>query len=211
MMATQVLARRNDLPDQVREALVMIRRNIQIESRFVDELLDITKIERGKMELFREPMDLHEAIEQAVEVCRPDVEDKNQGLTIALEAQEHRLHGDFNRLQQVVWNLLKNASKFTPSGGEIRLQTRDEPGCVVIEVADRGIGINPEALARIFDPFTQADAAITREYGGLGLGLAIAKASVLGHGGEIRVESQGSGHGATFIVSLPLTMGEKPA
>jgi two-component system CheB/CheR fusion protein len=209
MMATQTLARRKDLPEPVREALGMIRRNIQIESRFVDELLDITKIERGKMELMREPMDVHEAIEHAVEVSQPDVEAKAQQLTVALEAPEHHLEGDFSRLQQVVWNLLKNASKFTPGGGEIQLRTRNEAGALVIEVTDTGIGLEPGAAARIFEPFTQADAAITREYGGLGLGLAIAKASVLGHGGEIRVESQGPGRGATFLVALPLAMGEK--
>lgn len=210
LMATQTLERRKDLPERVQEALAMIRRNILIESRFVDELLDITKIERGKMELVRVPMDVHEAIQHAVEISRPDVETKAQQLTVALEAPAHHLNGDFSRLQQVVWNLLKNASKFTPVGGEIRLQTRNEAGALVIEVSDRGIGLEPEAAARIFDPFTQADAAITREYGGLGLGLAIAKASVLGHGGEIRVESEGLGRGATFFVTLPLAMRAEP-
>ncbi len=210
MMATQTLARRKDLPERVQDALEMIIRNIQIESRFVDELLDITKIERGKMELLKEPMDVHVAIQHAVEVSRPDIDAKRQRLTVALEAREHQMTGDFSRLQQVVWNLLKNASKFTPDGGAIRLRTRNEAGALVIEVSDSGIGLAPEAAPRIFDPFTQADAGITREYGGLGLGLAIAKASVLGHGGEIRVESPGEGRGATFIVTLPLGMGEKP-
>ena len=206
MMATQTLLRRKDLPDSVTEALTMIQRNTQLESRFVDELLDITKIERGKMEIVRALMDMHEAIAHAVEISKPDIEAKAQQLTVSLDAPEHRVEGDFPRLQQVIWNLVKNASKFTPRGGEIRLRTSNDSGRLVIEVMDRGIGIAPEALVHIFDPFTQADATITREYGGLGLGLAIAKASVLGHDGELRVSSLGAGHGATFTVSLPLAI-----
>ncbi len=208
LMATHTLARRRDLPEPVREALDMIRRNVQLEAHFVDDLLDVTRIARGKMEIVRAPTDLHAAIEHAVEVSRPDLEAKNQRLTVALDAREHRLDGDALRLQQVVWNLLKNAAKFTPEGGEIAVRTwDDEPGRrVVLEVSDTGIGIATETLSRIFDPFAQASAAITREFGGLGLGLAISKATVEAHGGEIRAESAGLKRGATFRVFLPLLL-----
>ena len=208
LMAVHTLARRRDLPAPVLEALDMIRRNVQLEAHFVDDLLDVTRIARGKMEIVRAPLDLHEAIAHAVEISRSDFEPKKQRLTVALDATEHRLDGDAPRLQQVVWNLLKNASKFTPESGEITLRTRNEeaPGGrrLLLEVTDTGIGIEAETLPLIFDPFAQANAAITREFGGLGLGLAISKATVEAHGGEIRAESAGLGRGATVCVSLPL-------
>lgn len=121
-----------------------------------------------------------------------------------MAARKHWRTGDSSRLQQVVWNLLKNASKFTPEGGEIEVDTRDAEGSLILEVADNGIGIAPESIAQIFRAFTQADEEIARVYGGLGLGLAIAKASVVGHGGELTVKSGGAGQGSTFVVSLPV-------
>lgn len=204
MMATATIERRKDLAQPVRDALDMIRRNVQLEARFVDDLLDVTKIARGKMELVRAPMDVHEAIRHAVEISQADLEAKKQRLAVNLAAAAHRLDGDFQRLQQAVWNLLKNASKFTPGGGEIRLRTWNAGGQLIVEVSDTGIGIEPDALPRIFDPFMQADLSITRQFGGLGLGLAIAKATVLGHGGELRAASAGQGLGTTFTLSLPL-------
>ena len=207
LMATRGLARRADLPAPVREGLRMIQRNIELEARFVDDLLDVTRISRGKLELMREPMDVHEAIAEAAEICRPDFDAKEQRITVQLEATEHRIHGDAARVKQVVWNLLKNASKFTPRGGEVRVHTcnpKDNPRVMLMEVRDTGIGIAAEALPKIFDAFTQAGAEIAREFGGLGLGLAIARATVLGHGGEMSADSAGPGKGATFTVSLPL-------
>jgi len=122
-------------------------------------------------------------------------------------ANDDRVTGDLSRLKQVVWNVVKNASKFTPDGGEIRVATRNEPGSVVIEVADTGIGIDPAMLPTIFDPFTQADESITRSYGGLGLGLAIAKGIVERHGGRIEARSGEGGRGATFTITLPTAEG----
>jgi two-component system CheB/CheR fusion protein len=182
----------------------MIRRNVMLESRLVDDLLDVTRIARGKMEIHREPMDLHDAIRHAVEICRPDIEARKHRLGVLLYASSHRLQGDFARLQQVVWNLLKNACKFTPAGGAIVLRTRNEGDSIVLEVEDSGIGVEREALERIFDPFTQASTDIMRRFGGLGLGLAISKASVDAHGGAIQVESEGVDRGTSFRVSLPL-------
>lgn len=203
-LATQTLVRRKDLPPPVRNALAIIHRNIQTEAHLIDDLLDVTRIARGKMELVRAPMDVHQAIRHAVEVSRPDIEGKKQKLSLALEAAEHRLDGDATRLEQVVWNLLKNASKFTPEAGWISVRTWNAPGFFLLEISDSGIGIEAEEFLHIFDAFAQANATITRQFGGLGLGLAISKASVEAHGGEMRAKSAGRGKGATFIVSLPL-------
>lgn len=204
LMAVQTLARRKDLPEQVTEALEMIRRNVQLEAHFIDDLLDLTRVTRGKLELVREPMDLHEAVRRAVEISMGDIEGKVQRLTVDLEAGRSGLEGDFMRLQQVFWNLLKNASKFTPDGGSIRVASRNVPGLVLVEISDSGVGFEPDAAERIFDAFAQANSAVTREFGGLGLGLAISKATVDAHGGILRAISAGPGRGATFTVELPV-------
>lgn len=204
MFGTEILLMRDDIPSDVRETLVMVQRNVALEARLVDDLLDVTRIRHGKVELMFSPMDLHDAVRQAVEVVKPDVEAKRQRLSVALDARKARVMGDVTRLKQVVWNVLKNASKFTAEGGEIRVTTRNQPGRIVIEVTDTGIGIDPGMLAKIFDTFTQVDASITRIYGGLGLGLAIAKGIVERHGGDIEAHSAGVGQGATFRISLPL-------
>jgi signal transduction histidine kinase len=182
----------------------MISRNIKTAAYFVDDLLDVTRISRGKMEVAAESMDLHEAVQGAVQICEPEIQAKNQSLIVALEASHHIVVGDLARLQQAVWNLLKNASKFTPKGGRIRVSSRNEESLIVVEVADTGIGIAPEALSTIFEAFTQGGKDITREFGGLGLGLAIAKATVSAHGGTLHAESPGVSKGATFIFRLPL-------
>ena len=182
----------------------MIRRNVQLESRLVDDLLDVTRIERGKLELIIGRVDLHEIIQRGLETTDCEFRDKAQKLTVELHAAEHMVQGDGARLQQVFWNLLRNASKFTPVDGEIRVISRNEPGKIVVDIRDTGIGIEADAVQRIFDPFIQADISITRKFGGLGLGLAIARAIVGGHEGELHVSSEGRGCGTTFSVSLPL-------
>ena len=203
LMALGALARRKDLPATVKAAHEMIERNVELEARFIDDMLDVTRIVRGKLEIVRADIDLHEAAARAVEVSAPDLQAKSQRLTVALDAAEHRVHGDFARLQQALWNLLKNASKFTPEGGEIAIRSRNAPDRIVVEVSDNGIGMAPEATGHIFNPFEQADPSIAREFGGLGLGLAIAKATVEAHGGELRGSSAGPGQGSTFTLCLP--------
>ena len=205
-MALNALSRRNDLPEPVRTAHEMIERNVQLEAHFIDDMLDVTRIARGKMEIVRADMDLHDAARRAVEVSSPDLEGKGQTLTVALESTDHRLHGDFARLQQAMWNLLKNASKFTPAGGRIGLRSWNEPGRIVVEITDTGIGMEADVVSRIFDPFEQADPSIAKRFGGLGLGLAIAKAAVEAHDGELLADSAGPGLGATFTMRLPLTV-----
>ncbi len=204
IMALDSLARRVDLPAAVQRAHGMIERNVKLEAHFIDDLLDVTRISRGKMEIVRADMDLHEAAANAVEISLPDIQKKSQGLTVALEASAHRVSGDFSRLQQALWNLLKNASKFTPASGNIGLRSYNEPGGIVIEVTDSGIGMAQEVIEKIFHPFEQADPSITRQFGGLGLGLAIARATVATHGGTLTASSSGRGQGATFTVRLPL-------
>jgi two-component system CheB/CheR fusion protein len=188
----------------------MIRRNVAIEARFVDDLLDVTRITRGKLEIVPEDIDLHEVVAHAVEIARPDADAKSQGVSVSLDAGESRLRGDKARLQQMLWNVIKNASKFTPTGGQIAVETRNEDGRIVIDVTDDGIGIEPEALGRIFDPFEQADGSVAREFGGLGLGLAIAKATVDAHEGTILARSAGRGKGATLTIELPLKVRTDP-
>ena len=205
LLAVQVLSRSPELSQAERDALQAIRRSVKIESNLIDDLLDYTRIARGKLAIDLEPIDLHAAITDAVEISECDIRGKSQKLTVALEATRYRTQGDFARLQNVVWNLLKNASKFTPEGGDISVRSRLRDGRFVVAVSDNGIGIDPSALPTIFEPFGRGDEWISREFGGLGLGLALSKATVEAHGGTIEAHSVGRDRGATFTVDLPLT------
>ena len=211
LLATYVMEEGYEEPGAKREIIEMIRRNIGSEVQLIDDLLDVTRIGRGKLAITRVPMDVHDAVRRAVEVTDGDVQAKELRLTVSLDAERHELAGDFTRLQQVVWNLIRNAAKFTPNQGEIRVSSRNEGDRILIAVADTGIGIEESCLQKVFDAFAQASREITREYGGLGLGLAIAKAVVEAHGGRIWVESEGRGKGATFTVELPLQNVENDA
>jgi two-component system, chemotaxis family, CheB/CheR fusion protein len=204
LMAARLLSRRKDLPPEASEALAMIERNVQLEAQFIDDLLDVTRISRGKLELVLERVDVHEAVRRAVEVTRTEIEAKSQALQLELEAAEHQVLGDGRRLQQVFWNLLKNASKFTPEQGTIRVVSRNERGRISVEVHDTGVGFDPSEGDRIFAAFEQANDSVSREFGGLGLGLAIVKATVEAHGGTIRAHSAGKARGATFCLELTL-------
>lgn len=205
LMAANTLSRMKNLPPIVHESLDMIIRNVKLEAGFIDDLLDLTRIERGKMERHDQPLDLFEVIRRSVEVSQADFQEKSQRLTVTLGSGSCEMVGDEVRLQQVFWNLLKNASKFTPPSGSIALRAGVENGRVRVTIKDSGIGFSPDAAERIFDPFSQADQQVTRKYGGLGLGLAIAKATVEAHGGAIRAESAGPNQGAMMTVELPLT------
>jgi two-component system CheB/CheR fusion protein len=204
LLVAQMLSRRTDLPLDVQQALEMITNNVQIEARFIDDLLDMTRLARGKLEIAREEVDVHEVLRQAVDVSRGDIEAKDQKLIILLRAKRHTVIGDRTRLQQVFWNLLKNASKFTPKGGEIRIQSRNKANYFAAIVSDNGMGIDPQTLPLIFNSFTQGSKEVTKEFGGLGLGLAISQATVDAHNGSLRAQSRGQDKGATFVVELPL-------
>ena len=188
VMGVSMLQDRPDLDPETRETLEMVRRNAEMEARLIDDLLDMTRISRGTIELQKQRVDLGTVIDYAVEVCRPDIEARGLefGVDMGPDAP-YWVEADIARLQQVFWNLLKNAVKFTPHGGRVGIRCRlDRPGHVVVEVSDSGIGIDPEALPRLFDAFEQAERSISRQFGGLGLGLAISKALVEMHGGRSR-------------------------
>ncbi len=192
------------LTDQSRESLLMIRRNVELEARLIDDLLDVTRIARGKVELQTSDVDLHELLGQVAQMTRGDALAKRQVLSLDLRAARHHAVGDPARLQQVFWNLIKNAIKFTGENGQVSVRsTSADDGSILIEVQDSGIGIEPDVMRNLFSAFEQGGREITRQFGGLGLGLAISKTLVDLHGGEIRASSEGPGRGATFSVRLP--------
>jgi PAS domain S-box-containing protein len=192
--------------------LELIRRNVELEARLIDDLLDLNRIARGKVELDKRPVDLCTVVSRAVEVCRPDIEARQLQFSLDAGPGSYTVDADAARLQQVFWNLFKNAIKFTPQGGGVTVRCcPDNQGMVIVEVSDSGAGISPEAMPRIFDAFAQADRAITRQFGGLGLGLAISKSLVELHGGTIEATSAGEGKGSMFSVRLPLLVAMEPA
>jgi PAS domain S-box-containing protein len=193
----------NKAKDDFREEVNAITRNVLLEARLIDDLLDLTRIARGKIELQLEAVDVHTLLQDTVEIVAEDLAFKDLKLATEFGAREHHVRADSVRLHQVFWNLLNNAVKFTPTGGSITIRTwNNETGACVIAVSDTGIGIEPEHQARIFNAFEQAERAITRRFGGLGLGLAISKTLVELHAGTIAVESAGEDRGATFRVTL---------
>ncbi|WP_435006554.1 response regulator [Tundrisphaera lichenicola] len=190
-------------PDHLRDTFEIIRQNLELEARLIDDLLDVMRIVRGKLPYQFEVVDAHAQIERAVEICRGDADSKGLQLTLELVANDHYVKADIARLQQILWNLIKNSVKFTPEGGKTLVRTRDEDKGLVIEVVDNGIGIDPEHLPNIFNAFEQGEDAVTRKFGGLGLGLAISRSIAEGHGGHLTAQSLGRGLGSTFILSLP--------
>jgi signal transduction histidine kinase len=205
LAAVELLQRQPSLDPNTSEPLEIIRRNVQLQARLIDDLLDLTRIAQGKLELKRKRIDMATVIERAVEIVKPDIEARRLHFGVDVKDAPFWVDGDASRLQQVVWNLLTNAVKFTPEGGCVGLRCECRDDRAVIEVSDSGIGIEPEATARIFDAFEQGGRVITRQFGGLGLGLAIARQLIELHGGEISVASEGREKGATFRVALPLS------
>jgi len=193
------------LPTHFQREISMVRRNVELEARLIDDLLDLTQVSSGKIQLDRKDVDLHEVVEHAILTsCAGELATGRRQIEVDLAAEGHFLWGDSPRLTQVFWNLLNNAVKFTPEGGTITVRTRDEsPDQVAVEITDTGMGIEEEVLPRIFDAFEQGEPDVTRRYGGLGLGLAISKAIVELHGGSITVRSDGRDRGTTFSVRLP--------
>ncbi|HSU84076.1 MAG TPA: PAS domain S-box protein [Thermoanaerobaculia bacterium] len=188
------------------DELATIRRNVELEARLIDDLLDLTRVASGKLELHRREIDLRQVLEHALATIERELSRKGLRLEVTLAGEEHRLWADAPRLTQVFWNLLSNAVKFTPPGGWIRLRSTVEPGTreLTVEVRDSGIGIATDVLPRIFEAFEQTDRRITRKFGGLGLGLAVSRAIVDLHGGRLMAASEGRGRGAVFTVCLPL-------
>lgn len=186
------------------EALDAVQRNAQIQIRLIESLLDLSRIEAGKLDLRMEQVDLVKIVSAAVDVVRPEAEAKQQTIQIVTAPQPLGTFGDSARLQQVVWNLLSNAVKFTPAEGRIEIRLQQTDSRAELRVSDSGQGIDPAFLSRVFERFSQADR--TREHGGrgLGLGLAIVRELVKAHGGSVVAESAGEGRGSSFTVTLPL-------
>ena len=192
-------------------ALDAIVRNANAQVQLIDDLLDVSRVVAGKMRLDVRPVDLRAVIDGALDAVRPAAEAKTIRLQSVLDPRAGPITGDPDRLQQVIWNLLMNAVKFTPKGGRIQIHLQRVNSHVEIVVSDTGQGIAPDVLPFVFDRFRQADSSSTRGHGGLGLGLALVKHLVELHGGRVAAQSPGEGEGATFIVKLPLTIAEMPA
>ncbi len=185
-------------------ALETIERNALAQAKLVDDLLDVSRIIRGQLRLEKHSLSLISVIKQAIETVRPQAEGKNISIECMLDGSASCVFGDASRLQQVVWNLLTNAVKFTPSGGRVEVCLEASGSDALLKIKDTGIGINADFLPYIFDRFRQADASTTRSYGGLGLGLTIVRHLVEMHGGTVQADSPGRSLGATFAVRLPL-------
>jgi PAS domain S-box-containing protein len=205
-----ILRGRQNLDQQIAQGLEAIDRNARSQAQIIDDLLDMSRIISGKVRLEVQPLDLPAVVLQAIETVRVGASAKGLRLQTVVDPLSASILGDPNRLQQVFWNLLNNAIKFTPKGGRIQVLLQRVNSHVEVSVVDTGEGIAPEFLPYIFNRFQQADASTTRRYGGLGLGLAIVKNLVDLHGGSVRAKSGGIGKGASFIVSLPLTVFHPP-
>ncbi len=203
-------------PDDIRAQFATIRRNVELEARLIDDLLDLTRILRGKLPLNLRPRDPRQILEEAISAVRPDLEEKKLTLDLHIPPRCPRIAADDVRLQQVFWNILKNAVKFTPAGGSISVSIHEarDTGTLLIAFTDTGIGLSPEEMARVFDAFSQGDHAIggrSHRFGGLGLGLTISRSLVEYHDGTLTVQSAGHGKGATFVVELPFIKNDTPA
>ena len=189
------------LPEEIHDSLQMIRRNVELEARLIDDLLDLTRIGRGKVQLNFEVVDAHSLLQNALDICQAEIDRKQLVRSLHLAAQKVHLHADPARLQQIFWNLINNAVKFTPKDGWISISTsNDSNEQLRVEIADSGLGIEPESLPKIFDAFEQGGRT---QLGGLGLGLAISKTLVEAHKGTITAQSAGRNKGATFTLVFP--------
>ena len=209
MLGWVVMLRAGSLPpDKAAEALATIERNVRAQNRLVEDLLDVSRIVTGKMQLHVQSVAMAQVIEAAIASARPAAEARGIRLQVVLDSQVSTVSGDADRLQQIVWNLISNAIKFTPKGGRVQVRLERLDSHVAITVSDTGDGLAPEFLPYVFDRFSQADPSIKRKQGGLGLGLAIVRHLVELHGGEVSVASEGLGEGTTFTVTLPLRIAD---
>jgi signal transduction histidine kinase len=198
-----LLATGKQAPGMVAKGLATIERNARVQSRLIEDLLDISRIIAGKLQLRMNQIPVHGFVSAAVEAIRPAATAKRITLMVDVP-QQLELVGDADRLQQVVWNLVANAVKFTPAAGSVRVLAARDGEAITLSVTDTGIGIEPGLLPHVFDRFKQGDASAARHQGGLGLGLAIVRHLVELHGGSITAESAGAGQGARFVLRLPL-------
>jgi PAS domain S-box-containing protein len=206
------------LDPSVRSVLEMVQRNVELESRLIDDLLDVSRIARGGLVLDLKTVDVHLAIRDCVEICRDETSSAGLDVVLDFAASDHHVRGDHARLMQVVWNLVRNAARFTPGGGTLSIRTSNASGLsethgtnaggtghsqsLFVEFTDTGIGIDPEIRDRIFEPFYQGDADVRRRPAGLGLGLAISRSIAEAHGGRLSLQNPGAAQGSTFRLEL---------
>jgi PAS domain S-box-containing protein len=209
LLTVSLMESHPQLPESLRGDVENIRRNVELESRLISDLLDLTRIARGKLLLDMQDIDLRLIVRSAIDICQREASAR---LSVDWSAKHHIVRGDSTRLQQVFWNLINNAAKFTGPDGAILVRSRDgDDDRVIIEVIDSGEGIDPAVLPRLFTAFEQGDIRTVRKQAGLGLGLAISKKLVESHGGTITAASEGRGKGATFSVALPTVPEPFPA
>lgn len=190
-------------PDDKKEDLDLLLRSVNLEARLIDDLLDLTKITQGKLSLNRENVDIHDVIDKTLQLCKSEIHGRHLDVEVKLEAQDHYVYGDHARLQQVVWNILRNAIKFSNSGGTIEVESFNQDGTrLAIRVTDSGIGMDPETLEKMFQPFEQGSNVMT-SHGGLGLGMTISHGLVSAHEGAIIPASEGPGKGSSITITLP--------
>jgi signal transduction histidine kinase len=203
LAALDTLEREPGSSQDAKSALAMARRNVELEGQLIDDLLDLTRIAKHKLQLKFDPLDAHEIIANVAEICRAEADARQLHLHLRLRAGAHYVSADTAKFQQIIWNLLKNAIKFTPAHGDITISsTNPEPQLMAISVLDTGVGIDPEIMGRIFNPFEQGERSFKRRYGGLGLGLAISKSLAQAHGGTLTAKSEGRDCGSTFVLNM---------
>jgi PAS domain S-box-containing protein len=200
-----LLRQRDVKPADLERGLEAIERNVRVQNQIVNDLLDMSRIISGKIHLEVQPVQLHDVINSAIDAVRPSAEARRIRIQTMLDSSIGLIRGDPNRMQQVLWNLLTNAVKFTPQSGRIQVVLERVNSHVEISIEDNGIGIRADFLPYVFDRFRQAESNTARKYGGLGLGLSIVKNLVELHGGSVRVKSAGENQGSTFIVALPVS------
>ncbi len=207
VMGWASMLRQQSLDDEGRaRAIEIIERNAKSQQQLIGDILEVSQIIRGQLRLDMQQLDLVEVLRAAVESANPTANLRRQELRALLPAEPVLIHGDRERLQQIFWNLLSNAMKYTPRQGKMAITVTLDQHDVMVRVKDTGVGIARDVLPHIFDRFRQGEQGPTREYGGLGLGLAIVRHLTEAHGGSVRAESEGPGRGSTFTVSLPLAV-----
>ncbi len=191
------------MPSGRERALEIIERNARSQQQLINDILDVSKIIRGQLRLELQPVNVVESVRAVIDSVGPTAQAKRQALTAALPEEPVLVAGDRERLQQIFWNLLSNALKYTPQKGEIEVALTSNHETVDVTIRDNGIGIAPAVLPHVFERFRQGEGGPAREFGGLGLGLAIVRHLAEMHGGSVRAQSDGTGRGATFTVTLP--------
>ena len=202
--AGEILSRTLPPDSPTHAAIAMVKRQVTQLTRLVDDLLDVSRITQGRVELKREPLDLANVINHAVEMVEPLFRERRHEVSIVSTYRALHVDGDMTRLVQSVVNILTNAAKYTDVGGKIEVQTRAEGAYALIEISDTGAGISPDLLPRVFELFVQGDRTLDRSLGGLGIGLSVARQLIEMHGGRVSADSAGLGHGSTFRLWLPL-------